>query len=62
MRQAEASKLIVLHTRAVKAAVRHEIIVQARAKRRAWDAFQRAEVSFLALIGKLTKDKGPAHG
>lgn len=56
MRQAEADKLITLHVRAVKAAVVHERANPGtQAKRKAWEAFQRAETSFYALIGKLTE-------
>ena len=56
MRQAGADKLITLHERAVKAAVRHERATPGtQTKLRAWEAFDRAETAFYALVGKLTE-------
>ena len=57
MRQAEADKLTTLYERAVKAAVRHERATPGtRTKHKAWEAFDRAETAFYALVGKLTEE------
>jgi hypothetical protein len=46
-----------IHVRCVNKAVLHEMLTQPRAKSRALDAYNRAEVDFLALVGKLTTEE-----